>query len=1491
MVTENFFDLQRFTNDTLAGDTENFKFYWVGGHSFSGEGTEDSPAQMVASGTSGAAATVDFPNIYLKGGESSYSFNVRESQNDWEVAIKGENQIKGEFTNAAGAYGLNGVATVTTYAGASQGFAENVNSQETYVKAGSANVTFQVAADGFDDTGLDYTFNNGVANVTVGVNSDDAVIFSGAASSVVFVATGTSFAGKTSALNFGASATVTANDNDIICTTYDNTITGAGTDSKGAIVVMSGKVGPDTATVTGPATVTGDGDITTGGHFIGLKTDVGFGYSGDSAFGGDGITVDGTPWSQISGSLSGIVFTSGTNAQVENTGAATVVGEEGSRVGFTHLDTTGVVANGATIGGYVATALDPDDDGKFETFAVELAGTSNGIKAISFDQADDVVKIIGPSSTSSYEVNVKSDTSSDKYTLSADTATLKFDAYNDAQKEAWVVADNGKQYTITGANGRFYTEGVAENDTAKNTINGAQVAINNYNSGDSTFEITTNNGKAGSYNTGADGVDVISNLYMGDAVNVEEDDDGYTALWKNRNAEGVATMQANDIIIQAQASDVYSEDNTGPLVTLKVASDGENATVSGIANTVVTLNGGTAGNANVYTFNGDTVSVAEGDTMHVSLDSSGNITDARTAAAEERFKSDNDKWAEYATLGSAQDTYNVSQGTTYREFYDLENAAGASYTIAGYDKDSYSNGYPVDAESNINIIGQSPLGDPKAVADAVHVTLDVGSGTSVGAVPINIEKNESETVNDVTIDLTGSDRPSTIAIGTTEDSEEITAPHNVYLSSVAGGVAYIGEKATGLNYVQAGAGGAMMRHDGDAYRASIFGGAGNDTIWAAAKDIVYGFGGADVYYDRSNYTIQDYSFSEGDMIIATNVDGIDKFGRSNISYDGNTVNFDNKTITFADREPGDNLFINVGFMDNNGNLNNTDRDVVLVNSANTVNAAEAGANAAIIIADQVEYPYANMIYGTNGVDTIYAGTGDSVLSGAGNDHIVINGANPGVVVGLVAGSGHDTVYGWSVWDGFNNNEFANKLYTGGNKNVNATYKEDKLVVGIGSGDSLTFYDTSYYDAYNILIDDTKYTVIRKDEIAYVKDNNHVADVYLGQENGGVYFTEYVTDAINIDLNNEKAQNIRQVYLESQGKDTVRGSDARETVVAAASEASGGTKYIYMSGGNDFINSGYDGAVAANILMFGNGDGRDSIVGFKHYQGIDKDPDNQRSDLLVLEDLESIEVSSYTADSVITTAGDRIVFNTTANDQVVIYEEGGIASTYNDNMYRVHIQNMNEEGYAKIGYSNQANTFTYDSEASYYVGSADNIHDTLTIGENDFNVEVWLDNTGNKFYRGIDVLDASAATDTEVSLAGNKNNNTIIAGGAGTRNSLWGGAGDNLLIGGDGEDLFAYSHKSRDYVNGGNEVAEASHDTIQGYTNGVDNIYVDATLADLDLTAMSKVGVDGIADDSVTLIFSNGGSLVVQGGENTTITMSDGNAYTANRSNKQWEARG
>lgn len=1485
MVTENFFDLQRFADDTLAGDTVNSEFYWVGGHSFSGEGTEDSPVQMVASGTSGATATVDFPYIYFKGGESGYSFNVRESQNDWEVAIKGENQIKGEFTDAAGAYGLAGEASVTAYAN-SEGFTETVNDQKTYVKAGSADVPFQVAADDFTDTGLDYTFNKGVANVTVGVDKDDAAIFGGSATSVVFVATGTSFAGKTSALNFGASVTVTANDNDIIYTTYDNTITGAGTDSNGAIVVMSGKVGPDTATVTGPATVTGDGDITLGGHFVGLKTDVGFGYSGDSAFGGDGITIDGTPWSQISGSLSGIVFTSGTNAQVENTGAATVVGAEGSRVGFTHLDTTGVVANGATIGGYVSTIT--DDDGKFETFAVELAGTSNGIKSISFDQSDDVVKIIGPSSTSSYVVNVNtSDNSNVQYTLSADTDTLKFDAYADLIEEAWVVADNGKQYSINGASGRFYTDSIAENGTGKNTINGAQVEINNNNSATS-FEITTNNGKAGSYNTGADGVDVISTLYMGDTVNVDDDDDGYTAIWRpgTTNDTVVVEMTANDLNVKVNASDFGSASDQ---VTMQVASSGERATISGLSSTVVTLNGGTAGNANVYYFNGDTVSVAEGETKNVTLDAEGKITDARSAAAEERFASDNAKWEEYATLGSAQDTYNVSQGPTYREFYDLETAAGASYTIAGYDKDSYSSGYPVDAESNINIIGQSPLGDPEAVADAVHVTLDVGSGTSVGAVPINIESDESEKVNDVTIDLTGSDRPSTIAIGTTEDSEEITAPHNVYLSNVEGSVAYIGDKATGLNLVQAGTGGAMMRHDGDNYRSSLLGGTGNDTIWAAAKDIVYGGGGADVYYDRGTYAIQDYSFSEGDMIIATNVDGIDKFSRSNISYEGNAVNFGNNTITLADREPGDNLFINVGFMDSNGNLNNTDRDVVLVNTANTVDAAGAGANAAIIIADQGTY--ANMIYGTNGVDTIYAGTGDSVLSGAGNDHIYINDANPGVVVGLVAGSGHDTVYGWSVFDGFNNNEWANKLYTGGNRNVNATYKEDKLVVGIGSGDSLTFADTSSAkEAYNILIDDTKYTVIRKDGMAYVKDNNHVADVYLGQENGGVVFDTGVTDAINIDLNHANAQNIRKVELYSQGKDTVRGSDARETVVAEATEASGGTKYIYMSGGNDVIYSGGDNnGYAANILMFGKGDGRDSISGFKHYQGIDVDPDNQKADFLVLEDLESIEVSSY-SDTVMGT-GDRVVFNTTDSDQVVIYEQGGIASTYNTNMYRVKIENMNEEGYAKIGYSNTANTFTYDSEASYYVGSADNIHDTLTIGENDFNVEVWLDNTGNKFYRGIDVLDAHAATNTEVSLAGNKNNNTIIAGGAGTRNSLWGGAGDNLLIGGDGEDLFAYSHKSREYVNGGNEVAEASHDTIQGYTNGVDNIYVDATLADLDLTAMSKVGVDGIADDSVTLIFNNGGSLVVQGGEDTTITMSDGNAYTANRSNKQWEARG
>ncbi|MBQ7454052.1 MAG: hypothetical protein IJS69_03235, partial [Selenomonadaceae bacterium] len=403
-----------------------------------------------------------------------------------------------------------------------------------------------------------------------------------------------------------------------------------------------------------------------------------------------------------------------------------------------------------------------------------------------------------------------------------------------------------------------------------------------------------------------------------------------------------------------------------------------------------------------------------------------------------------------------------------------------------------------------------------------------------------------------------------------------------------------------------------------------------------------------------------------------------------------------------------------------------------------------------------------------------------------------------------------------------------------------------------------------------------------------------------------------TETQSVDLNSDKFQNIRAVGLLGNGADSIIGTDARETVVAAAELAlANGHKHISMGGGNDYIvsskgeytflgstlkSSDWYTSTQGNVFYFGAGDGRDTIQGLAHYTGIDDDPDLQKSDQIVLGTFTDVKVSTYSDGT------DRVVFSATDSDDLVVYEKSGI-SNYDKETYWVRRSDINEEGIAKIGYSDThargGNTFTYDQEVKYYIGSSGTARDTLVVDGNDFNVGIWLDSRGSyepdenfqyRFYRGIGVVDATAATNTQVSIAGSVDNNTLIGGGEGTTSYLWGGAGNNSLVGGAGHDFFMYYKESRNLTDGGQGMENANQDTISGYVADVDTIFLgDITLDDINSAAMVARGNNGIGDDAVVLDFNNGGTLTIEdSSQNIKVTTSDGATYVANRSTKQWE---
>ena len=170
---------------------------------------------------------------------------------------------------------------------------------------------------------------------------------------------------------------------------------------------------------------------------------------------------------------------------------------------------------------------------------------------------------------------------------------------------------------------------------------------------------------------------------------------------------------------------------------------------------------------------------------------------------------------------------------------------------------------------------------------------------------------------------------------------------------------------------------------------------------------------------------------------------------------------------------------------------------------------------------------------------------------------------------------------------------------------------------------------------------------------------------------------------------------------------------------------------------------------------------------------------------------------------------------------------------------------------------------YDDAANYFVATGNKA--TLTVADE---AEIWLDGSHGKTFVGdIKTLDATTSDGKNI-LAGNDLDNTILAGKGDA--SLWGGnGGDDLLVGGKGQNLFFYC------VGNGN-------DTVQGAHDGDGVILADVSL---DQIASTKISAD-----SVDINFRDGGSLHVEGNSDITYQLADGSKYSANHEQAVWMAK-
>ena len=183
-------------------------------------------------------------------------------------------------------------------------------------------------------------------------------------------------------------------------------------------------------------------------------------------------------------------------------------------------------------------------------------------------------------------------------------------------------------------------------------------------------------------------------------------------------------------------------------------------------------------------------------------------------------------------------------------------------------------------------------------------------------------------------------------------------------------------------------------------------------------------------------------------------------------------------------------------------------------------------------------------------------------------------------------------------------------------------------------------------------------------------------------------------------------------------------------------------------------------------------------------------------------------------------------------------------------------------YAKLGYQERDNHFTYENGVNYYSGgSRANVLDVTSYES----VTVHLDGSAGVLYDNINTIDATSSYGNN-ELFGNSNNNEIHAGNGNDR--LWGGKGGNdLLYGGAGQNTFYYGvHEGNDTI-----YNSVSSDKISLYNVSLS-----------DIVSAGEVGQDFVVN------MASGESLTIKGQNGASnFVLSDQSAYSYSRQSHTW----
>ena len=363
--------------------------------------------------------------------------------------------------------------------------------------------------------------------------------------------------------------------------------------------------------------------------------------------------------------------------------------------------------------------------------------------------------------------------------------------------------------------------------------------------------------------------------------------------------------------------------------------------------------------------------------------------------------------------------------------------------------------------------------------------------------------------------------------------------------------------------------------------------------------------------------------------------------------------------------------------------------------------------------------------------------------------------------------------------------------------------------GTGTTDTNNETETSTYSA-----------VFSEDELVLTVDGDFPNNIWLSGANA---FTGEATEYGNANT----------ITLDAAGvtSNLVFAGNNQDNFIQVGS---GGSSVYGGDSGNDTM-SGGDGV---DMFWFGTWFGNDVVVNFENGTG------------------ESSDIINFYDDSLASiTRDDEYITLTMIDGSSLKIEDYDVdtAIQYSNDATNIHA--------AKIGITDEDNTFTYDSSVNYYLGGAG--ENTLELTDETGNNEIWLDDST---FENIQVIDAQNSTYDNL-MAGNTAEN-VIYGGSGT-NSLWGGwsTEDDTLIGGTGQNNFWYG-------------MDEGNDTIQNANDGdVVNLY-DISLDDL--TFYGEV-------DGNLVIRTQTGSLTFVDSDGQTMKLAEGGSWKYDKNSQTWSS--